>query len=382
MIGSLIAALIFQTQGKAVQRLPDFNNALLSVRYLRQEPYEGRYRYHADFLPYQLSQTFEPYKGPPTNDPGDTKPLTYTLTKPGKGGWKVTGPSDDQTIEVLADTKVAIVYQRWGYNGFTVFNANSGGKLWIHKPTARGKHVGIALIDGVLYLWEKGLLTAMNPITGAPIWSQPMPAEKEDFELPPIQVKNGRIFISLSVKDRAQLSCLDARSGAPIWNRDVGFMLSGFVVTGTKVVVHEDKRIRKTQDPKMTMSCLDASTGDQIWNIPVDIKATLFTTEVSDDVILMPGCRSPSYLYKLSDGKLIKKFDDFFRHKLFGPYFLEIDDRYGLLVILAETGERIGRLELSHDETWDFHSVHDRLLMSYMTERQYLNQVYEVFLTK
>lgn len=384
MVGGLILALLFATQGKTGHRPPDLNNAQLSIRYLRQEPYGGMPRYGSDTAPYLITQTFEPYKGPPTNDPGDTKPLTFTLEKPGKDGWKYTGKSDDQTMEVLADANVAIAYQRWEHNGFTVLNAKTGTKMWSHKPTARGKHVGIALHDGVLYLWEKGLFTALNPATGTPIWSQPLEADKEDFEVPPIRIKEGRIFIALLVKDRAHLYCLDARTGEKIWNRDVGFKIKDFAVTTKRVVTYQDIRKRETQDPIMTMVCLDAGSGVQIWNIPVDRAACLYEPEATDDVVFLPGCRSPSFLYKLSDGSLIKKFDMIVSTTLFGPYVLEIDDSDGLRIILAETGERIGRIQLAKDEIWEFHAVQDRLLILYSKTSTWphTNQVYEISRSK
>lgn len=383
MVGVLFA-LFIQGNAKKTPIPPDFSNAQLTVHYLREELYTGTPRYGSNTDPYLITQTFEPYKGPPTFDPGDTPPLTFTLEKLGKGGWKFTDKSDSQTMEVVADDKVAIPFQRWDYRGFTALNAKTGAKLWTRMPVGKGNRACIALIAGVLYQWDAGDLSASNPYTGDAIWNEKIEAKSKDVEIPPIQVKNGRLFIELEVKGKDVLYCINAQTGQLIWNQPIGDSRSGFAVTNRRVFRYQYRPIKGSDDKSASLFSFDVASGEKVWSIPVDINSTAYTPEATDEVVFLPGCRSPSYLYRLSDGSLIKKYEMQAEKTLFGRYVLEVDDSEDLVLSLAETGERIGRVRLTKDETWQFQHVGDRLLFVSPRIRRVpnTNVVYEILATK
>lgn len=394
MTGALMLALILESQGKPAQRPPDFSNSQLVVRYLQDVPYSGPVFYSSYLNPYLLSHTFEEYKGPPVNDGVDTKPLTYTITKPGKSGWKFTAPTDTATYKILADGNVVIPYDWRYYKGFTALNAKNGAKLWSRKPVEKVEEgrTAIDLVNGVLYQWDAGHFTATNPQTGDVLWDRSIEGRTKGMVFPPIQVKNGRIYFSLEVDKKACLFCLDARTGAQIWNRFTGVPmvsvgehhLPGFVVLKNKIVGYEFAKERQDDLQKQSVFCLDINTGEELWKHPIVYTAWPFTPEANEEAVFAGTVRGSSYLLKVSDGTQIVKLELRWG-RLFGQYILDIDDKDGLVIYMASSGERIGRIQLTTRTLWSMSFVQDRLMLSHLIDADKGSscwRTYEVIATK
>ncbi|MBS1726804.1 MAG: PQQ-binding-like beta-propeller repeat protein [Armatimonadetes bacterium] len=384
MIVALTLALMPRYQGKTSPHPPEFESALLSVRYLCDVPLGGVH-YGSDLTPYLFTQTFEPYKGPPTFDPGDTKPLTFTIERLGKKGWKSSGPSDSQTMAVLADEDVVIPYQRWDYRGFTVLNAKTGSKLWSRKPAEEGNHADLSLVDGVIYQWEAGRLSATEAPTGHVIWERPVQAVGRGVQFSPIRVASERLYAGLEIDGKACLLCFDARSGGQLWKREVGVPsvvaedheLPDFVVNDQYVVGYEYSEERVGGLQKQSLYCLTAVGGGMVWQKPLDEIQSHLELQVNQDTVFLGGVRSPSFLLNLADGSQIAKLDLVWG-KLFGSYVLDVDDQSELVIMQANTGQRIGLIHLTKNELWTMNPVGSRLLISHGFESPPVDRVYEI----
>lgn len=371
MVGALSMAFLLQTQKPTKYR--DFENSQITVKFLREiSAGYAVVHYGNDLNPYLISQDFTQAKPiPGENEPGESTPKSFTISKPEKDSWKFTAPADSTTLEVEADASVVIPYQRMDYAGFTVLDAKTGAKLWTRKPCGKGNRTVLALEGGVLYQWDAGHLTATSERTGEIIWDKPIEARADHMEFSPMVIKGGRLYLNLEIDKKAVMVCFDTKTGGEYWRKEIGYpiwivdehSLPGFAVVGNRIVGYQFAKTRDERDlQKQTVFCLDANSGLPIWDHPVAYTAWPFTPEANETSVFVGSLRRPSFIFNITDGTQVAKLDLRWGWVV-GQYIVDLDEQEGLVVYNASSGERIGRIQLLQRTLWMFRNIRGRLIL-------------------
>jgi outer membrane protein assembly factor BamB len=133
-------------------------------------------------------------------------------------------------------------------------NAETSELIWSYT-TGNMVFSSPAVANGVVYEGANdGKLYAVNALTGALLWDYKFPGIV--FSSP--AVVDGKVYVgNFQTSTIGGFSCLDAATGALVWNYSTGGVYSSPAVADGKVYVGSTDA---------TVYCFDAATGMLIWN--------------------------------------------------------------------------------------------------------------------
>src|SRR5262249_25358305 len=153
-------------------------------------------------------------------------------------------------------------------------NVKNVGVAWIAPiPSPNTLEMSPVVVDGVMYVTTGGdplTVLALDARTGRQIWRYARPQKvKNPYEINPynrgVSVLGNRLFVG--TLDAALVS-LDARTGLPVWEVQVGDSTEGSSITSPPLVV-KDKVITGLTGGEFatrgSIQAFDAATGKSLW---------------------------------------------------------------------------------------------------------------------
>ncbi len=190
-------------------------------------------------------------------------------------------------------------------DGLTAYDRKSAHKRW-HLRIKDGVEAGAQLIDNVLYFGAgDGLLYALNPETGQPLWTYPLKAEGIAKPL----VKNGVVYV---LGGNNVVHALNARTGKLIWtyNRREAGNIS--VRGGSQPALSGNLLLVGFSDGAL-VAC-NKSSGAVVWEVNLnrnkrfrDVDAT---PVVDGDIIYISSYDGALYALHRDDGRILWSVDE------------------------------------------------------------------------
>jgi alcohol dehydrogenase (cytochrome c) len=147
--------------------------------------------------------------------------------------------------------------------------------VWAYQPTRPAGNVETSpvIVDGVMYVTEPpSTVTALDAHTGARLWTW-SPILKNVVAIGLFQTNRGvavldnRVYVATI---DAHLVCLDAKSGAVVWNTVVADNKMGYAITGPPLAI-DGKILIGTGGSEAAvrglLDCFDAKTGKRLWRL-------------------------------------------------------------------------------------------------------------------
>src|SRR5580704_11271616 len=147
--------------------------------------------------------------------------------------------------------------------------------VWAYQPTRPAGNVETSpiVVDGIMYVTDPpSTVTALDAHTGSKLWTW-SPILKNVVSIGLFQTNRGVAVLDNHVYVAtidAHLVCLDAKSGAVIWNVVVADNKMGYAITGPPLAI-DGKILVGTGGSEAAvrglLDCFDAKTGKRLWRI-------------------------------------------------------------------------------------------------------------------
>lgn len=299
------------------------------------------------------------WNGPPVSEIGPLDELEPRWREPIGGGYAGITVVGDRVWTLDRPEKTKKGETPDGQERVLCFDAGSGNLLWQHRYDAHygdlsygsGPRANATYVDGKLFtLGTVGMASCLDAETGAVIWQRDLVAEADakvpmwGFSGSPVVV-DGKVLLHVGARPDGSLLALDSQTGKEVWRA-----LPDPAGYGTPVVIDAPSGPQIVLWTPENVWGIDPESGTGLWSIPYKVTygVSIATPVYHDGVLFVTGYWEGSKAITLgpqpTDATLLWENERELRGLMAPPlvkdgYCYSLDKRFGITCFELRTGK-------------------------------------------